>query len=390
MDKKIKESIELNNIEVWTDNGWTDVKAIHKTVPYIVYEIGTKHTILKCADNHIVFTYRNKKQKNKTFVKDLKLGDNIFTEYGVEEIIHLKIHDYKEEMYDLELTENSNHRYYTNSILSHNTSLARILAEGRPTLTINASSEAKIEFLREQLTEFCSTRSIVNPNADVKVVFLDEFDGATKKFYDAFRPLMEKFSDNIRFIATCNYVNEIPIPVLSRFNHIQFYPLDEKEEQELTKLYYKRLSVVSKKYNLKWENKETLLFFIKKYFPDIRTMISKIQNFINSNIPEVTLEDVKKTAFSFVDLYELIANQPNPHENYKFIMAKYATKITDVFYSLGQEFPDWLSEYHPEKLMSLPQCLIYVADYEHKTRNSIDPTLGLLAVVFQLQKTLNG
>jgi ATP-dependent Clp protease ATP-binding subunit ClpC len=84
---------------------------------------------LKCADNHIVFY----KDFVEVFVKDLNIGDEILTDDGNGQIIVSVISEindlrYEEVMYDFELTENSNRRYYTNGILSHNTSIIEGLA----------------------------------------------------------------------------------------------------------------------------------------------------------------------------------------------------------------------------------------------------------------------
>lgn len=117
IEKKFVETIDVNDWEVLTDNGWEDIVKIHKTIPYTIWEIHTKSFILKCADNHIVF----KDNFEQIFVKDLVIGDSIITENGLEEITFIKKHDEEDNMYDMELGEDTNHRYYTNGILSHNT-----------------------------------------------------------------------------------------------------------------------------------------------------------------------------------------------------------------------------------------------------------------------------
>jgi len=122
MDKKIVKSKILKDYEVLNEDGWNDIKAIHKTVDYEIYILKTDSKMLECADNHIVFLegYKN------IYVKDLKIGDNIITKDGIEKIIDIKRTGYYEEMYDLELDDN-NYKYYTNDILSHNTFYIRHL-----------------------------------------------------------------------------------------------------------------------------------------------------------------------------------------------------------------------------------------------------------------------
>ena len=55
-----------------------------------------------------------------------------------------------------------------------------------------------------------------------KVVILDEVDGVSDQFFKALRATMEQFASNSRFIATCNYINKLPDPILSRFEVINF------------------------------------------------------------------------------------------------------------------------------------------------------------------------
>ena len=124
--KKITKTTKVSDYEVLTDNGWVDVKSLHETIPYEVYRLKLSNgSELKCADNHIVFN----EHMEETFVKDLSIGDRIFVQDGTSIVIELEPLGYKEVMYDLELDENSDRRYYTNGILSHNTYLAKLLAE---------------------------------------------------------------------------------------------------------------------------------------------------------------------------------------------------------------------------------------------------------------------
>jgi len=140
--KKITKSKKISNYEVLTDEGFVDIEALHETIPYEVYHLKLNDgKELKCADNHIVFD----KNMNQVFVKNLSVGDNIFigefgrTEDGcffneklenpLSKVVELNHLGYEEVMYDLELVEGSNRRYYTNGILSHNTLLAKLLAE---------------------------------------------------------------------------------------------------------------------------------------------------------------------------------------------------------------------------------------------------------------------
>ena len=123
--KKFVDSVDINDYEVLTDTGWNDIVKIHKTVPYCLWKIKTKDFYLECADTHIVFD----DFFNEVYVKDLKEGSVIQTKSGLQTVINIEKTDIIENMFDLELGVDSNRRYYTNGILSHNTLLMTSLAK---------------------------------------------------------------------------------------------------------------------------------------------------------------------------------------------------------------------------------------------------------------------
>jgi hypothetical protein len=116
INKKILNSINILDLKVKTDTGYEEISHLHLTQPYSHYILKTKSYSLSCADNHIVFD----KYFKEIFVKDLKVGDLIQTESGLQEVIFLKLDNFKSSMFDATVNH-KNHRLYTNGILSHNT-----------------------------------------------------------------------------------------------------------------------------------------------------------------------------------------------------------------------------------------------------------------------------
>ena len=115
--KKFVDGYKSNRFEVLTDTGWKDVAKIHKTVPYELWSLKTKTHYLVCADRHLVFD----EQMRPVYVDELQEGMKIWTDMGLEDVTSFQKSPKQENMYDLELGDDSNHRYYTNGILSHNT-----------------------------------------------------------------------------------------------------------------------------------------------------------------------------------------------------------------------------------------------------------------------------
>lgn len=114
-ERKFIDTIEADDWQVETDTGWSDIKAIGKTIEYDEWFLKTEKCELTCADTHIVFD----DNMNEIFVKDLKIGDRIHTKNGLEFVLDVHITDKKSNMFDLQLNDN-NHRFYTGNILSHN------------------------------------------------------------------------------------------------------------------------------------------------------------------------------------------------------------------------------------------------------------------------------
>lgn len=118
-ERKFVDSIPVSDWEIMTDTGWKPITAIHKTVPYRVYEIITETgKTLKCADTHIIFD----ESYEEIFARNC-LGKRIITVDGSELVVDLIIHDDWDNMYDLTV-DSEEHRFWSDGILSHNTTTA--------------------------------------------------------------------------------------------------------------------------------------------------------------------------------------------------------------------------------------------------------------------------
>ena len=184
VNRKFVETWNIDNFEIETDTGWEDIRALHKTIPYLVYKISTKNGLeLICADDHIVFL----RDLSEIFAKDLKINDEIITKMGIDTIISVTNMNIYENMYDFELSDSSNHRYYTNDILSHNTLLAKSVAKmlDVPFAIADATVLTEAGYVGEDV-ETVITRLLQASDYDVKkaehgVVLLDEVDKIARK-----------------------------------------------------------------------------------------------------------------------------------------------------------------------------------------------------------------
>lgn len=253
-----------------------------------------------------------------------------------------------------------------------------------PYLYINASTDTSVEVIRTRITDFCSTMSVLDDQGKFKVVLLDEVDGVSDQFFKALRATMEQFAANCRFIATCNYVNKIPDPILSRFEVINF-DFDKSEETELTKKYIKRVYEICGKEEMTID-KPALVEFVKRNFPDLRSTLNKLQGYKTSGTTNITVEDVKKFNSVYKDLFELIFNETDPVKNYKLLVSEYSNRVDDVLQSLGSDFVEYIQTERPNNVKSIPQIIISVAEHQAQRVHVIDPIITMLSCVYKLQE----
>lgn len=120
--KKIIKTLDLKGYEVLTDTGYKSISHIHQTQTYDHWNLELENGMkLVGADNHKVF-YKN---MNEVFIKDLKVGDYVLTEEGPQKVIKVKKEVFKSTMLDVTV-DDENHRFYSNGILSHNTTTVSI------------------------------------------------------------------------------------------------------------------------------------------------------------------------------------------------------------------------------------------------------------------------
>lgn len=117
--RDFKKVLNISEFEIETDTGWADISCIGKTEKYEIWELSTLGgASLSCADTHIVFT----EQFEQIYVKDLKIGSKIITKNGIDIVSNITQTGKFEHMFDVQVSD-AQHRYWSNDILSHNSSI---------------------------------------------------------------------------------------------------------------------------------------------------------------------------------------------------------------------------------------------------------------------------
>ncbi|WP_136717597.1 replication factor C small subunit [Halorientalis salina] len=96
-------------------------------------------------------------------------------------------------------------------------------------LELNASDQRGIDVVRDRIKNFA--RSSFG-GSNYRIIFLDEADSLTSDAQSALRRTMEEFSNNVRFILSCNYSSQIIDPIQSRCAVFRFSPLSDEAVEE--------------------------------------------------------------------------------------------------------------------------------------------------------------
>ena len=121
-DQKLIHSFDVNDIEIFTDTGYKHISHVHMTRKFKTYRVVLENgAIIECADTHILFD----EHMNQVFVKDLKSGSLVQTTDGPVKVLF--INELEREVCMCDVTvDDDNHRFYSNGILSHNTTTSAL------------------------------------------------------------------------------------------------------------------------------------------------------------------------------------------------------------------------------------------------------------------------
>jgi DNA polymerase III delta prime subunit len=268
------------------------------------------------------------------------------------------------------------------------TTLAKILSNDLPHIFINVSDESSVDTIRTKINDFCSTMSIMDGKSSKKVVVLDEFDGASDQFYKALRGTIEKFASNTRFIATCNWLNKVPDAIQSRFEVINFDPINQSEEEKIRTEWRSRIKLILGKLSISIDD-ASLDEFEKEYFPDLRSSLNRIQSWVIEGVKEIDISRVRDSGWSYEDLYNMIFTSKDPIGNYQVIVGQYSSKVDDVMAALGEEFVQWIMKNKSSHANIIPAVVVEVAHHQAQRQLVIDPVVSLLSLIFKIQKLID-
>lgn len=265
------------------------------------------------------------------------------------------------------------------------TTLTRILCQGHDCLEINASLERGIDTIRDTVTDFAASTSLMDEGeGKFKIVVLEECDNMTMDAWKSLRAVMEKSADNCRFIANCNYIDKVPEPIQSRFNCISIDPVNKEEEDYLITNYIDRVTRIATAMHIPYED-AAVQKLVMTHFPDMRTIVKKLQQYHTRQTP-LTLISLE-TQVESSELFNLILSgiPTDPYTNYEKIAKKYSTAADTGVLEISKNFISFMHAVCPQYDSMIPNVVVEIAKYAHQLSTALDPLIVLEALIYSLQ-----
>jgi replication factor C small subunit len=176
---------------------------------------------------------------------------------------------------------NMPHMIFTGPAGTGKTSAALIIAKKllkgdryyRDLLELNASDTVRMDYVRNVIKDFVNQSMIINQHS-LKIVILDEADNIPNQVQQALRRIIEKTSNNVKFILLCNYINRIIDPIISRCAVFRFVSLSKE-------IIIARLKFIAKQEHLEIPADKSEIFFEILFFisgGDLRKAINALQS----------------------------------------------------------------------------------------------------------------
>ena len=242
-------------------------------------------------------------------------------------------------------------------------------------MMINGSEDGNIDTLRGKIKQFASTVSL---QGGFKVVILDEADYLNpQSTQPALRGFIEEFSNNCRFILTCNFKNRIIDPLHSRCS---IYEFNVGNKAEMAEAFMHRLQFILDSEHIIYDN-AVIAELIMKYIPDWRRVINECQRYgMSGHIDTGILVTLSES--SIAGLMDDLKTK-----NFKK-MRKWVTDNIDVESAkLFRLIYDNMSDYVEPS--SIPQLVLILADYSYKDSFVADHELNVVACMTEIMSSIN-
>lgn len=189
----------------------------------------------------------------------------------------------------------------------------------------------------------------------------------------ALRNLMETYSQHTRFILTCNYVEKIIEPLISR---CQLYTLSSPSKKDIAK----RLSDILILESIKFELAD-VAFIVKAYYPDIRKIINNAQKQSVDGILSINKEEIVESDFKLKILEILKDKSKSKKDSFTEIRQLVADNNIYNFIDIYKLLFDNINDY---AVGNIATVILILAEMQYKSSISVDQELLFMSTVLQI------
>ena len=234
-------------------------------------------------------------------------------------------------------------------------------------ILINGSEEGNIDTLRGKIKQFASTVSL---QGGYKVVILDEADYLNpQSTQPALRGFIEEFSNNCRFILTCNFKNRIIEPLHSRCGVYEFNT-SKKDMVQLCEQFMSRACRILDQENVEYD-KKVLPPLIMKFAPDWRRILNELQRGAHTGFQS------NNSTTSYDDLFTYL-KEKDFKKMRTWVVNNIDTDAAAIFRAIYDRMADKIEP------QSIPQLVLILADYQYKNAFVADHELNVVACLTEV------
>ena len=240
-------------------------------------------------------------------------------------------------------------------------------------MIINGSEESGIDVLRTKIRQFASSVSLQSRGP--KVIILDEADYLNpSSTQPALRGFIEEFSNNCRFILTCNFKNRVIEPLHSRCAVIEFNT-SKKQLASLANAFLKRLEFILKEEGIQYEQ-SVVAELILRFAPDWRRVLNECQRYsVSGKIDKGILANLSDANITL--LIKALKDK-----DFKAGRAWVVNNIDCEPAAIFRKIYDNMTEHATPD--SIPNIVVILANYQYKDAFVADHELNLVACITEL------
>jgi DNA polymerase III delta prime subunit len=231
-------------------------------------------------------------------------------------------------------------------------------------LYINNLKEQGINYYRTEVKTFCQTSSTIKNKK--KTIILDDIDMINEQSQQVFRNCIDKYSNNVHFISSCNNIQKVIESLQSRFIILKINPLTRENLFNIINKIQ-----VSESIDMDEDAKDFILTIsnytfkiLVNYMEKFKLLNTKITlslaNLLCSNISFVNFEDytnlilkqkLKEAIYILYDIYDkgycvmdildnyflFVKNTKLLSEDQKYTIIPYICKYISIFHNIHED-----------------------------------------------------